>query len=148
MFLKTTITYETDYYGWVQEQVELLESGQLDRLDVANLIEEIKSLGASERRALISYLVRLYQHLLKWIYQPSRRSPSWVATINISRRKIQALLTENPSLKPWLPEAIQVAYADARDEAYGETGLALETFPIEPPLTWEEAMEQPIYLDP
>jgi len=71
-----------------------------------------------------------------------------VATINISRRKIQALLTENPSLKPWLPEAIQVAYADARDEAYGETGLALETFPIEPPLTWEEAMEQPIYLDP
>ncbi|MBD2634926.1 hypothetical protein H6G52_06095 [Limnothrix sp. FACHB-881] len=38
--------------------------------------------------------------------------------------------------------------ADARDEAYGETRLALETFPIAPPLTWEEAMEQPIYLDP
>lgn len=47
MSLKTAIAYEMDYYGWVQEQVELLESGQLDRLDVANLIEEIKSLGAS-----------------------------------------------------------------------------------------------------
>jgi hypothetical protein len=49
MSLKTAIAYETDYYGWVQEQVELLESGQLDRLDVANLIEEIKSLGAAVR---------------------------------------------------------------------------------------------------
>ncbi|TAD77764.1 MAG: DUF29 domain-containing protein [Oscillatoriales cyanobacterium] len=148
MSLKTTITYETDYYGWVQKQVELLELGQLDRLDVTNLIEEIKSLGASERRALISDLTRLYQHLLKWIYQPSQRSPSWVATINISRRKIQTLLKENPSLKPWLPEAIQAAYADARDEAYGDTGLVLETFPIEPPFTWEDAMEQPIRLEP
>ena len=70
--------------------------------------------------------------------------------INISNSYCSCFFValEQSALKFQLPDTIQAAYADARDEAYGETGLALETFPIAPPLTWEEAMEQPIYLDP
>ena len=134
------VTYDSDYYGWVQQQAELLRSGQFDQLDLENLLDEVESLGRSEKRALVSQLERLYLHLLKWQFQPSKRSNSWVFSIRSARRKIQRLLNENPSLKPWLPSAIEQAYPAAREQAFVETKLSLNTFPIEPPFTWEAAM--------
>ncbi len=38
--------YTSDYYGWTQQQAELLRSGKLGDLDVDNLLEEIESMGA------------------------------------------------------------------------------------------------------
>jgi hypothetical protein len=37
--------YESDFHDWIEEQVALLKTGQLDRLDVPNLIDELESLG-------------------------------------------------------------------------------------------------------
>ncbi|RFP52700.1 MAG: DUF29 domain-containing protein [Limnothrix sp. CACIAM 69d] len=138
------ITYDSDYYGWVQQQAELLRSGRFDQLDLENLLEEVESLGRSEKRALVSQLERLYLHLLKWRFQPSKRSNSWVFSIRSARREIQRLLTENPSLKSWLPSAIAQAYLPAREQAFVETKLPLKTFPIEPPFSWELAITLPI----
>lgn len=39
--------YDTDYYAWTQEQIQLLKVGKLNQLDIANLIEEIADLGGS-----------------------------------------------------------------------------------------------------
>ena len=138
------IAYDSDYYGWVQQQAELLRSGQFDQLDLENLLEEFESLGRSEKRALVSQLERLYLHLLKWQFQPRKRSNSWVFSIRSARREIQRLLTENPSLKPWLPSAIEQSYPQAREQAFVETKLPLKTFPIEPPFSWELAITLPI----
>ncbi|MEB3117272.1 MAG: DUF29 domain-containing protein [Limnothrix sp.] len=138
------IPYDSDYYGWVQQQAELLRSGQFDQLDLENLLEEVESLGRSEKRALASQITRLYLHLLKWRFQPDRRSNSWVFSIRSARREIQQLLTENPSLKPWLPSAIEQAYPQAREQAFVETKLPLKTFPIEPPFSWELALTMSI----
>ncbi|KJU85436.1 protein containing DUF29 [Candidatus Magnetobacterium bavaricum] len=38
-------------------------------------------------------------HLLKWQYQPNRRSESWRATIDNQRTDIELLLADSPSLK-------------------------------------------------
>ena len=38
-------TYEQDFYMWTQEQAAILKAGALSQLDVANLIEEIESMG-------------------------------------------------------------------------------------------------------
>jgi hypothetical protein len=46
------IDYEQDFYGWTQEQAALLRAGQLNDLDITNLIEEVESMGRSEKRAL------------------------------------------------------------------------------------------------
>ncbi|MFG3817961.1 DUF29 domain-containing protein [Limnothrix redekei] len=138
------ITYDSDYYGWVQQQAELLRSGQFDQLDLENLLEEVESLGRSEKRALASQITRLYLHLLKWQFQPDRRSNSWVFSIRSARREIQQLLTDNPSLKPWLLSAIEQVYPQAREQAFVETKLPLKTFPIEPPFTWELALTMSI----
>lgn len=62
------INYHTDYYGWTLEQAELLRTGHLQDIDLENLIEEIESMGRSEKRALESRILVLLTHLLKWQY--------------------------------------------------------------------------------
>jgi len=69
--------YESDFYPWTQEQLELLTNGQLEKIDLQNLAEEIATMGRSERRELESCLEILLMHPLKWQFQPSLRSKSW-----------------------------------------------------------------------
>ena len=65
--------YETDFYGWTMQQSKLLALGKLDGLDVANLVEEIESLGKQKQQELSNRLGVLIGHLLKWQYQPQKR---------------------------------------------------------------------------
>ena len=121
--------YKLDFYAWTQQQAKFLRSGLWNLLDVTNLVEEIESLGRVERQELRNRLGILLGHLLKWEFQPSHRSKSWVATIREQRRRILDLLEESPSLKPYLREALEKAYQDALDLAVRETSLDYERFP-------------------
>ena len=107
--------YETDFYAWTVEQSKLLKEGDFKHLDIPNLVEEIESLGKQERRELESRLGILMGHLLKWDYQPDKRGKSWRATIREQRRAAQKLIAQNPSLKPYLAEAIAHAHESVRD---------------------------------
>ncbi len=71
----------------------------------------------------------LLAHLLKWQMQPQMRSTGWSGTIREQRRKIEELLSESPSLRPTVPEILPRAYAEAREDAADETGLAEAAFP-------------------
>ncbi|WP_143171168.1 DUF29 domain-containing protein [[Phormidium ambiguum] IAM M-71] len=130
--------YETDFYAWTQRQVELLRKRDLNNLDIENLIEEIDSLGKQEKRELVNRLGILLGHLLKWEYQPSRRSRSWVATIREQRYRLLKLLEENPSLTPYLPEAMTQAYQSGLALAVKETDMPFKTFPSGNSYTWEQ----------
>ena len=44
--------YQKDFYSWTREQAELLRSGRFNELDIVNLIEEIETMGRSEKREL------------------------------------------------------------------------------------------------
>ena len=74
--------YDQDFYQWTQEQSELMKAGALSQLDISNLIVEVESMGKSQKRELLSRITVLLMHLLKWDYQPDRRSGSWKSTIN------------------------------------------------------------------
>jgi hypothetical protein len=137
--------YETDFYAWIQEQAKLLRHQQWSKLDLPNLIEEIESLGKQQRAELRNRLKVLIGHLLKWEYQPERRSRSWLMTIRVQRRDTQELLEENPSLKPYLEEALQKIYESGRDLAVGETNLPLKTFPENCSYTLEEIFRDGFY---
>jgi len=137
--------YETDFYAWTQEQTKLLKHQQWNQLDLPNLIEEIESLGKQQRAELRNRLSILIGHLLKWEYQVSKRSRSWLMTIRVQRRDTQELLSENPSLKPYLQEALQKIYESGRDLASGETNLPLKTFPENCPYSLEEIFSQAFY---
>jgi hypothetical protein len=137
--------YDTDFYAWIQEQAKLLRHQQWSKLDLPNLIEEIESLGKQQRAELRNRLKVLIGHLLKWQYQPERRSRSWLMTIRVQRRDTQELLEENPSLKPYLEEALQKIYESGRDLAVGETNLPLKTFPENCLYTLEEIFRDGCY---
>jgi hypothetical protein len=137
--------YETDFYAWTVQQAKLLGHRQWEQIDLPNLIEEIESLGRQQRQELRSRLSVLLGHLLKWQYQPNRRSRSWLATIRIQRRDTLRLLQENPSLKPALDEIVNDAYANGRDLAIAETDLPEQHFPPECPYSLPEILEETFY---
>jgi hypothetical protein len=141
-----TITYDGDFYGWVQQQTALIRQGQWSELDTANLLEELESLGRSEKRALIRQIAHLCAHLLKWRYQPARRSRSWVLSIRSSRQEIATILRDNPSLKAQLDSAFVDGYNRGRLIALEETGLADGDIPETAPFDWEMAIAQVIDL--
>lgn len=133
--------YENDFYAWTKEQADLLRNQSWEQVDLPNLVEEIESLGRQERRELRNQLGILLGHLLKWHYQPSHRSNSWRATIREQRREVYRLLQENPSLKPYLPEALGLSYESGVDLAVRETEMDYSTFPADCPYILEQILE-------
>jgi uncharacterized protein DUF29 len=127
------VLYDEDLLAWSERQVAHLRAGQLDRLDVEHLIEELEGMAGKLRRELKNRLRILLAHLLKWQAQPKRRARSWAATIAEQRDQIEAVLEENPSLRRSLDEVARSAYPRAVRLAAIETGLPREAFPPELP---------------
>jgi len=136
----TAQLYETDFYGWIQNQADSLRVRSLSNLDYDNLIEEIESMGRSEQRALESRLDVLLTHLLKWQYQPTLRGKSWQLTIREQRKRIANHLRKNPSLKSLVPETYEEAYDYAVLRAAKETGMDESVFPTQCPWTFDQVM--------
>ncbi|HEY9851900.1 MAG TPA: DUF29 domain-containing protein [Leptolyngbyaceae cyanobacterium] len=133
--------YETDFYAWTQAQAKFLRDHQWNFLDILNLVEEIESLGKQQRQELRNRLGILLGHLLKWEFQSSLRSKSWLATIREQRYQISDLLQESPSLKSYLPEALEKGYQYGLALAVRETSLDYQDFPVECPYTVEQVLD-------
>jgi hypothetical protein len=123
--------YESDYFGWTRQQAELLKSGRWSEVDIEHLVEEIESMGASERKELASRLEVLLTHLLKWQFQPERRGRSWQLTVIEQRERLKDHLESNPSLgnPDTLNAMLGKAYKYALIGAQRQTGLARSAFP-------------------
>ena len=89
---------------------------------------------------LVSRLSVLIAHLLKWQFQPARRSRSWRNTILTQREEIEALLEDSPSLRSELETLIPVAFARAGRLAEDETGIEQDAFGESCPFTLKEIL--------
>jgi Domain of unknown function DUF29 len=123
--------YKSDFNLWSQQTAQLLREGRWQEIDVEYLIEEIEDLGKSERRAIVSQLIRLLLHLLKWQYQPERRSDSWLDSITDARVQIELAIQDSPSLKSYPAEKLNQCYQQARRQASKQTNIAIAVFPEE-----------------
>ncbi|MBS3028458.1 MAG: DUF29 domain-containing protein [Dolichospermum sp. DET50] len=141
------LLYEQDFYAWVEQTAELLKSRNWEILDLENLIEEVVDLGKSQQRALQSALRLILSHLLKWKYQPEKRSNSWQITITRERLNLDELFIESPSLRRFLNAAewINTTYQRARREAMVETGLSDDKFPIVCPFAVDDILDLDFY---
>ncbi len=133
--------YDHDYHLWLEETAQLLKTKNFSQLDIKNLIEEIETLGRSERNKIISSLRLIYQHLLKWQYQPEKRSTSWTNTIDRERDNIYDYVEDLPSLKKMLdnPEIIAKAYRRGKRDAIKETGIT--NLPADCPFTIQQVLD-------
>lgn len=138
-------TYDTDFYQWTQAQAAHLRAKAWAALDIDHLAEEIESLGASDRRALRSQLMRLSQHLLKWRYQSQYRGESWQQSIDDARLQIELIIEDSPSLRNFLLDAFAWAYPRARKVSAKETCLPLETFPQACPWSLEQVLDEDFF---
>ena len=136
----TTLTlYNQDYYLWLRTTINQLRAGQFSSVDLDNLLEELESMGRSQKRTVKSLLIRLFEHLLKltyWDVERERNEGHWKGQIRTFRREIKDELKDSPSLKPYILEIFDECYQDARKEAsdaYGgklRSQLPIDTFPV------------------
>lgn len=129
--------YETDFYGWTQQQAGKLRALLVERtnldLDIENIAEEIDSLGRSDYRQLRSRLEEICIHLLKLHYSLSCESRrGWKNSVRGQRMRLARLLKESPSLKTRLVEALAQGYEDSLGHFDDEKLISL-TMPMHLP---------------
>jgi hypothetical protein len=134
---------ERDFYSRTLHQAETLRSGRTAGLDLLNLAEEIGDWGHERSSKPESALCLILLHMSKRDPQATRRSRSWVLSIQRQRLEYQDIIGSNPRLKPRREEAVLSAYRKARLEAAEETGLPLSAFPPECPYSLEDTLERP-----
>jgi hypothetical protein len=137
----TSTLYETDFYAWTREQARLLREQRWSDLDLDNLVDEVTSVGSSEKRQIRNRLTKLLAHLLKWKYQPGRRGSSWISTIFDQRNQLASIVEDSPSLRNYFHEQVGARYLGGRLEAAKETGIAFGLFPEECPFTPEQVLD-------
>lgn len=137
--------YDRDFNLWLNKTASLLKEKQFHELDIPNLVEEIESMGRNEKHALQSNLIVVLMHLLKYKYQPTHRSTSWLSSIAEHRDRLDITLTDSPSLHLDIEKFWFKCYDKARKRAAIETQLPIDTFPKCSPFTVEQALD-PDYL--
>lgn len=133
--------YEEDYLLWIAETVKQLKFRQLNELDYDNLIEELETLGRSEKRAVDSLLKQLLIHLLLyqyWTVEQERNSNHWKAEIVNFRDQlideIQAKTIDN-----YARANLDNIYQKSLRFATVKSGLKL---PSQCPYTFEQIIDQ------
>jgi hypothetical protein len=111
--------YDQDFFAWTQQQAAFLRQeaarGARTDLDLENLAEEIESLGKRDRRALISNVARIIEHLLKLQYSTAHDPrPNWETSVDVHRSKALKILADSPGLKSDLPDRLADSYDDGR----------------------------------
>lgn len=137
--------YERDYYLWLKTTIEQIRTGQFAAADLENLLEELETMGRSEKRAVESLLIKLLEHLLKlqyWDRERERNQGHWQGEIRTFRRQIQKSLKDSPSLKPYVLEIFEECYQEARKEASDRSQLSLDLFPLIPIGSVEKILDE------
>src|SRR5438093_41723 len=124
----TTLTRESDYYSWTMQSASRLRT-----MGLYEEAEELEEMGRSEAAKLEHQLTRLIAHLLKWKFQPQKRSHSWEASILDSVHRARRHLSKNPGLKSELDELLQAAHESASYRASTEADLPVKTFKLGQP---------------
>ncbi|PIG92165.1 DUF29 domain-containing protein [Gloeocapsopsis sp. IPPAS B-1203] len=106
--------YDQDFAFWIEDTVSKLKARNTEDLDWENLIEEVESLGISQRKAVHSFLVRLLEHLLKRCYVCLPNCfRGWEIEIRNFRGELKKEFKYSPSLKSFMLEILTESYQDA-----------------------------------
>ena len=99
--------HETDFNLWIEETIQTIKNRDVKNMDWDNLLDEIEDMGASQKRALRSYTMRLIEHIFKlkyWHNEREQNENSWRIEINNFRSQIENILEDSPSLKRYLEQ--------------------------------------------
>jgi Domain of unknown function DUF29 len=137
--------YERDYVLWTEKTAEQLKRKDFADVDWENLIEEIESMGISERRAVESFLTRLIEHLFKLAYHKSERERKlnayhWIGEIASFRTQLGERI-ETTTLANHARDYFQKAYSNARKTLIQAKAVSRDAIPVEPPFSLEQVLD-------
>jgi Domain of unknown function DUF29 len=133
--------YEQDETAWLEQTASLVAQRRFGEIDLEHLCEYLSDIARRDKRDVLSRLVTLITHLLKWDHQPEHRSNSWRGTIRFQRTELKDLL-ESETLRRHAEDVLAQAYRRAVLQAAAETGLAETVFPAPSALTIEDILTQ------
>lgn len=120
--------YLDDEIAWYDAMVELLDAKAYDELDYNNLREFLNDMSVSQRREVLSRLIGLVLHILKWEHQPDMRSRSWLSSIIYQQQELEIHMGRG-ILRNHANDILEQAYEKAIVRAVAETGLPQSKFP-------------------
>jgi hypothetical protein len=139
----------TSHYVLAKEIKFSLQEGDMEDA-LEGLDELIDSMSKIATREMRSHLLIIMIYVLKWKYQPKKRSRSWLKSIRNARYEIGEVQEETPSVtrktieSEW-EKVFQKAILDASDEMNLDKQEKRKYNPE--PLTWEEVFEKEYYLE-
>jgi len=139
--MNTHTLHDSDFYGWTQQQANLIRSGKISDLDMNNILEELSRLGKSKNQELEGQIAILLAHLLKWKFQVESHTKLWASSIKDQQKAVANILRKNPSLKPDVPKLLIQAYKSVLFMAEHESSVSSKYhFPKECPWSIDEAL--------
>jgi hypothetical protein len=140
--------YDDDFYAWTKYQADVLRTLRTDdnRFDRDNVVEEIESLGNSQRDAVRSQVRRILEHFLKLAYSPAPDPRyGWMGSIVEARAALNDQISE--TLRQDVEATFARLYRDARRRA--ELGLleasAASALPTACPYTLDDVLRDDWY---
>ena len=139
----------TSHYTLAKEIKFSLQEGDME--DALEGLEElIDSMSKIAIREMKSHLLIIMTHILKWKYQPQKRSRSWYKSIMNARFEIEDVQDETPTVTD---KAISLEWDKVFSKAIRKASEEMkltddEERKFKPEiLTWEEVFEKIYYLE-
>jgi Domain of unknown function DUF29 len=147
--------YQTDYYAWTKQQAAELRKLAAARanttLDLANLAEEVESLGRSDLATVRSQLRRIIEHLLKLEHSPAAEPRfGWRESVIDARDVIPDVITA--TLRREVEAELAKSYQQGRRRAeaalmrHGEPEAA-HSLPADCPYSFDQIIGHDWYPD-
>lgn len=139
----------TSHYVLAKEIKFSLQEGDMEDA-LEGLDELIDSMSKIAIREMRSHLVIIMTHILKWKYQPQKRSWSWKISISNARDEIEEVQEETPSVtKKTIELEWDKVFTKAVRQSADEMKLSdQEKRKYNPePLTWQEVFEKEYSLE-
>ena len=129
---------ESDFYGWLADQVTVLHSRQYNLIDCDAIAEELEEMGRRERDALVSDLEIVLSHTLKLAFEVRedeqlRNERAWKLSIVEHRNRVKDILERSPSLDSKFDDTDFKAKAYKRASQIAGIAIARDQRPIGPP---------------
>jgi hypothetical protein len=121
--------HDTDFFEWTQEQARLLGERRWNDLDLENLIDEVESVGASEKREIRNRLKVLLAHFPKMEVPAEVSWPELAKDDPGQREQLAAIMEASPSLADYRRVMIGSVYTGATLDAADDNGYGDRSVP-------------------
>ncbi len=124
--------HQTDELAWYETTLKIIQSHDLEKIDLDSLTEVLEDLVKETKRSSASFLEKIIRHLLLieyWEVEKNYNYRHWGSEVVDFRNQLEIDMTAN--LYQYLEENIEKIYRRAVKYVIVKTGLKKDKFPTQ-----------------